>query len=316
MERLQTIETIPKEAIEKEEFTSASEVRVSPDGKFVYTGNRGHDTITVFLVGEDGRLSLVEREPTRVATPRNFNLTPSGKWLIAAGQDSHNLSVFAVEDNGELRYHRQIVALAFAHLRLVWTTIDRIKNAAGRASEFGGPMFPRHRIVRMVPLAARLSFNTLPMSADAQIEKLSLQLPPAPKPVGVYKPIVMAGNLAYLSGHGPLQTNKTIVTGRLGLDMDVEAGYDAARLTGLAILATLRASLGSLDRITRLVKLFGLVRCTDGFVDQPAVIDGASELFRDVFGEDNGVAARSAIGTNALPGGMAVEIETIFEVNA
>lgn len=153
------------------------------------------------------------------------------------------------------------------------------------------------------------------MSADSAIERLSLTLPPAPKPVGVYKPIVFAGSMAYLSGHGPLQVDKTIVTGRLGLDMDVEAGYDAARLTGLAMLATLRGSLGSLDKVRRLVKLFGLVRCTDGFTDQPAVINGASELFRDVFGEDAGVAARSAIGTNALPGGMAVEIEAIFEVD-
>lgn len=154
------------------------------------------------------------------------------------------------------------------------------------------------------------------MSADSKIQSLSLQLPPAPKAIGVYKTIVIAGNMAYLSGHGPLKADKTLVTGRLGLDMDVEAGYDAARLTGLAMLATLRGSLGSLDKVVRLVKLFGLVRCTDGFTDQPAVINGASDLFRDVFGDDAGVAARSAIGTNALPVGMAVEIEAIFEVDA
>jgi enamine deaminase RidA (YjgF/YER057c/UK114 family) len=106
------------------------------------------------------------------------------------------------------------------------------------------------------------------------------------------------------------------VTGRLGLDMDVEAGYDAARLTGLGILSTLRGHLGSLDKVRRLVKLLGLVRCTDGFTQQPAVINGCSELFRDVFGEDAGVAARSAIGANSLPGGIAVEIEAIFEVDA
>ena len=122
--------------------------------------------------------------------------------------------------------------------------------------------------------------------------------------------------MAYLSGHGPLDKEKNLVTGRLGLDMDVEAGYDAARLTGLGMLATLQNHLGSLDKVRRLVKLLGLVRCTDGFTDQPAVINGCSELFRDVFGEDAGVAARSALGTNALPGGIAVEIEAIFEVDA
>ncbi len=154
------------------------------------------------------------------------------------------------------------------------------------------------------------------MSAEAKLIELKLELPPCPKPVGVYKPIVVTGNLAYLSGHGPLKMDKKLITGRLGLDMDVEAGYEAARVTGLGMLATLQNHLGSLDKVKRLVKLLGLVRCTDGFDQQPAVINGCSELFRDVFGEDAGVAARSALGTNALPGGIAVEIEAIFEVEA
>ena len=153
------------------------------------------------------------------------------------------------------------------------------------------------------------------MSAQARLVELKLELPAAPKPVGVYKPIVSVGSLVYLSGHGPLKTDGSLVTGRLGLDRDVEAGYEAARLTGLAMLATLEAHLGSLDKVKRLVKLLGLVRCTDGFDQQPAVINGCSELFRDVFGEEHGVAARSALGTNALPGGIAVEIEAIFEVS-
>jgi enamine deaminase RidA (YjgF/YER057c/UK114 family) len=154
------------------------------------------------------------------------------------------------------------------------------------------------------------------MSYDARIDELKLELPPAPKPMGVYKPIVQVGNMVYLSGHGPLKSDKTLITGRLGLDMDVEVGYDAARQTGLGMLATLREHLGSLDKVSRLVKLLGLVRCTESFEQQPAVINGCSELLRDVFGEDAGVAARSALGTNALPGGIAVEIEAIFEVKA
>ncbi|WP_286764091.1 MULTISPECIES: RidA family protein [Rhodopirellula] len=152
------------------------------------------------------------------------------------------------------------------------------------------------------------------MSYDARIDELNLELPPAPKPMGVYKPIVQVGNMVYLSGHGPLKSDKTLITGRLGLDMDVEVGYDAARQTGLGMLATLRNHLGSLDKVSRLVKLLGLVRCTESFDAQPAVINGCSELFRDVFGEEAGVAARSALGTNALPGGIAVEIEAIFEI--
>ncbi len=152
------------------------------------------------------------------------------------------------------------------------------------------------------------------MTAESRLQELGLILPPAPKPVGLYKPVVVVSGMAYLSGHGPLKADKTLIIGRVGDDMDVKAGYEAARVTGLAMLATLRSALGSLDQVVRLVKLLGLVRCTESFTEQPAVINGCSELFRDVFGEDAGVAARSALGTNALPGGIAVEIEAIFEV--
>jgi enamine deaminase RidA (YjgF/YER057c/UK114 family) len=154
------------------------------------------------------------------------------------------------------------------------------------------------------------------MSAEARLAELGIELPRAPKPMGVYKPVVISGNMAYLSGHGPLRADGKLITGRLGLDLDVEAGFEAARVTGLGMLATLKSELGSLDKVKRLVKLLGLVRSTDSFDQQPAVINGCSELFRDVFGEDAGVAARSAIGTNALPGTIAVEIEAIFEVEA
>ena len=152
------------------------------------------------------------------------------------------------------------------------------------------------------------------MSAQDKINELGLELPPAPKPAGVYKPVVVVDGIAYVSGHGPLLPNKTLITGRLGLDMDVEAGYEAARQTGLAILATLQSHFGSLDKVKRVVKLLGLVQCIEGFPDSPAVINGCSELFGQVFGEENGIGARSAIGTNSLPGKIAVEIEGIFEV--
>lgn len=154
------------------------------------------------------------------------------------------------------------------------------------------------------------------MGAEARLAELGIELPPAPKAMGVYKPIVISGNMAYLSGHGPLLANNQLITGRLGLDLDVEAGYEAARVTGMGMLATLKSALGSLDKVKRSVKTLGLVRCTDSFDQQPAVINGCSELFRDIFGEDAGVGARSALGTNALPAGIAVEIEAIFEVEA
>jgi len=152
------------------------------------------------------------------------------------------------------------------------------------------------------------------MSAEARITELKLELPPAPKPVAVYKPLVIAGNMAYVSGHGPLKSDKTLMTGRVGADLDLAAGKAAARQTGLAILATLREQLGSLDRVKRVIKVLGMVNCTPEFGEHPAVINGCSELFADVFGRENGIGARSAVGMGSLPGNIAVEIEAIFEL--
>jgi enamine deaminase RidA (YjgF/YER057c/UK114 family) len=151
-------------------------------------------------------------------------------------------------------------------------------------------------------------------SFEARFTALQLELPPAPKAIGVYRPVLELDGLLYLSGHGPLQADGSLIKGRIGAEMDVAAGYQAARQTGLAVLATLRAHCGSLDRIARLVKTFGLVQATPEFTDHPAVINGFSELMRDVFGEDRGIAARSAVGATSLPAGMAVEVEAIFEL--
>jgi enamine deaminase RidA (YjgF/YER057c/UK114 family) len=147
-----------------------------------------------------------------------------------------------------------------------------------------------------------------------RVQELHLTLPPAPKPMAVYKPAVRVGNLVFCSGHGPLKQDGTLILGCVGKDLTWEQGKEAARQTGLAILATLQSTLGSLNKVKRLVKSFGMVNCTADFKDQPKVINGYSELMKDVFGDDAGVGARSAVGHNALPNGMAVEIEAIFEV--
>jgi enamine deaminase RidA (YjgF/YER057c/UK114 family) len=149
---------------------------------------------------------------------------------------------------------------------------------------------------------------------DQKLVQLGLELPPPPKPVGLYKPMLMVGNLAYLSGHGPLQSDGKLMLGRVGADIDIEQGKLAARQTGLAMLATLKAGLGSLDRVVRVVKILGLVLCTDDFQQSPVVINGCSQLFVDLWGNDLGIGVRSALGTNALPSGMAVEVEAIFEI--
>ncbi len=152
------------------------------------------------------------------------------------------------------------------------------------------------------------------MNADAKILELRLDLPPAPKPVAVYKPLVVVGNMAYVSGHGPLKPDKSLITGRVGADLDLAAGKAAARQVGLAILATLRGELGSLNRVKRVIKVLGMVNCTPDFPDHPKVINGCSELFAEVFGPENGIGARSAVGMGSLPGNIAVEIEAIFEI--
>ncbi|MEZ6065221.1 MAG: RidA family protein [Planctomycetaceae bacterium] len=153
------------------------------------------------------------------------------------------------------------------------------------------------------------------MSADSRVAELHLELPPAPKPAGVYKPAVQVGNLLYVSGHGPLRPDKTLITGTVGSDLTLEEGYLAARQVGLTILATLKAELGSLNRVVRTVKLLGMVNATPEFGEHPRVINGCSELFRDVFGDD-GVGTRSAVGMGSLPGNISVEIEAIFEILA
>ena len=152
------------------------------------------------------------------------------------------------------------------------------------------------------------------MSANDKIKELNLELPPAPKPAGVYKPIVIIGNTAYVSGHGPVRMDNSLIQGRIGEDLNEQEGYQAARQVGLAVLATLKSNLGSLDRVKRVIKVLGMVNCTSDFQNHPAVINGFSELFAEVFGEETGVGARSAVGMGSLPSNISVEVEAIFEI--
>src|SRR4051812_42680465 len=152
------------------------------------------------------------------------------------------------------------------------------------------------------------------MTPEQRLTELQLTLPPAPKPMGVYKPLLIVDRLAYVSGHGPLLDENTLITGVVGRDLPLEQGYAAARQTGLAILATLRDHLGNLDRVKRVVKLLGMVNSAPDFYEHPKVINGCSELFVEIFGEADGIGARSAVGMGPLPGNIAVEIEAIFEL--
>lgn len=155
----------------------------------------------------------------------------------------------------------------------------------------------------------------MPSKPEVRIQELHLTLPTPPKPIAKYKPAVQVGNILYVSGTGPYKPDGKMITGRVGGDLTTEQGKEAARVVGLAILATVRNTLGSLDKIKRLVKTLGMVNATPDFKDQPVVINGFSELMAEVFGDDAGVGARSAVGMGSLPGNIAVEIECIFEVS-
>ena len=151
---------------------------------------------------------------------------------------------------------------------------------------------------------------------EKRIQELNLHLPVPPKPMAKYKPTVQIGNTLYVSGHGPakLDAKHPLLLGRVGTKLTRDQGKESARLVGINILATVRAALGSLDRVERLVKSLGMVNSSPDFHDHPFVINGFSELMAEVFGEDAGVGARSAVGMVALPGDIPVEIECIFEV--
>jgi enamine deaminase RidA (YjgF/YER057c/UK114 family) len=149
---------------------------------------------------------------------------------------------------------------------------------------------------------------------ELRIKELGLELPPAPKPLGIYKPVLVIGNLLYVSGQGPLKTDGTLIKGKVGKELSMEEGKLAARQVGLAMLSTIKTNIGDLNKIKRIVKTLGMVNSLSDFEQHPAVINGFSELMADLFGEENGVGVRSAVGM-FLPGNIAVEIEAMFELH-
>jgi len=158
-------------------------------------------------------------------------------------------------------------------------------------------------------------FFTPLMTADQNFDTLKLTLPPAPKPIGVYKPFLIVGNLVYVSGHGTVQSDGSLIIGKVGSDLDADQAKMAAQQVGLAILATLKKNLGSFDKIKRVIKVLGMVNAIPDFEKHPFVINGCSELFAKIWGDDNGVGVRSAVGMGSLPDNIPVEIEAIFELN-
>jgi len=162
-------------------------------------------------------------------------------------------------------------------------------------------------------LASILSIALIAQDAETKLKEKGIVLIPPSSPVANYVNAVRTGNLLYLAGKGPLKADNTYVTGKVGKDLTIEQGYEAARITAINHLAVLKNELGSLNKVKRIVKVLGMVNCTEDFKDQPKVINGYSDLMVEIFG-DNGKHARSAVGMNALPFNMAVEIEVIVEI--
>lgn len=153
------------------------------------------------------------------------------------------------------------------------------------------------------------------LNPQEKFESLGLSLPPAPQPLGIYKPYLVDGKYLYLSGHGPVQDDKSLIIGRIGEDMDIEAGKLAARQVGLTMLSTIVTNFGSLGKVKRVIKVLGMVNCTSDFLKHPYVINGCSELFAEVWGQENGIGVRSAVGFGSLPDNIPVEVEALFELH-
>ncbi|MEO9069503.1 MAG: RidA family protein [Ginsengibacter sp.] len=154
----------------------------------------------------------------------------------------------------------------------------------------------------------------MPQTPDEILNLSGITLPPPPEPKGVYKPFLHVGNFIYVSGHGPVLEDGILIKGKVGLDINADAAKLAARQTGLTILSTLQANLGSLNKIGRVIKVLGMVNATPDFQQHPFVINGCSELFALIWGQENGVGVRSAVGMGSLPDNIPVEIEAVFEL--
>ncbi|MCP9770202.1 RidA family protein [Lacihabitans sp. LS3-19] len=169
------------------------------------------------------------------------------------------------------------------------------------------------RKILLLSFCLIIGFNINAQNVEQKLEKMGIVLPQVSAPIATYVNAVRTGNLIYLSGKGPTKPDGKFITGKVGADLTIEEGKAAARITGLNLLAALKAEIGDLDKVKRIVKVLGMVNCPADFTQQPQVINGFSDLMVEVFGE-KGKHARSAVGMGSLPSNIAVEIEMIVEV--
>jgi 6-phosphogluconolactonase (cycloisomerase 2 family)/enamine deaminase RidA (YjgF/YER057c/UK114 family) len=274
-EKFELIQNIDADNVKGD--NASADIHISPDGKWLLTSNRiTSNEITVFNILSDGRLKKIYHQPV-AKTPRNFSFDPSGKFVLVASQDEDRIQVFSFD------------------------------------AQTGMLTDTKKDILVTSPVCIQFRKKVTEVDPEERIKALGINLIKPSAPIANYVKYVQTENLIFLSGHGPDKPGGGVVTGKLGADLVVEDGQAAARLTGISLLSTLKMAIGDLNRVKRIVKVLGLVNSASDFTQQPAVMNGFSNLMVDVFG-DRGRHARSAVGVNALPNNFAVEIEMIVEL--
>ena len=270
------IQSIPSDT-SRAALKGSGDIHLSPNGKWLLTTNRvSTNEVAVFLIKPEGTLSRVWNQPV-AKRPRYFSFTPDGGYVYVGSQDEHRIQVFAFDDaTGAMTDTRRDISVK-QPVCLIFTEKQRFVDPEERIRTSG---------IRMIK----------PTS-----------------PIANYVKYVQTGKLVFLSGHGPDRPDGGQVFGKVGRDLSVEDGQAAARLTGISLLSTLKGHIGDLNRVKRIVKVTGLVNCTDDFTKQPSVMNGFSDLMVEVFG-DRGRHARTSVGVNALPNNIAVEIEMVVEL--
>jgi 6-phosphogluconolactonase (cycloisomerase 2 family)/enamine deaminase RidA (YjgF/YER057c/UK114 family) len=272
------VQTVVADTTSSSKDRGSADIHLSPSGKWLISSNRvTNNDLTVFAVQKDGTIRKTGHQPV-ARTPRNFSFTPNGKFVFVGSQNDHKIQVFAFdEQTGKLTDTKQDIT---------------------------------------VPMPVCIDFRTMPsteVNPEERLKTLNIKLIKPSSPIANYVKVVESGKLLFLSGHGPDKPEGGLITGKVGVDLTAEQGKEAARTTAISLLSTLKAYVGDLNRVKRIVKIMGLVNCDPSFTQQPMVMNGCSDLMVDVFG-DNGKHVRTSVGTNALPNNIAVEIEMIVEL--
>jgi 6-phosphogluconolactonase (cycloisomerase 2 family)/enamine deaminase RidA (YjgF/YER057c/UK114 family) len=276
-DQFEKIQTIVADTTTSKADRGSADIHLSPSGKWLISSNRvTNNDLTIFAVQSDGTLKKKGHQPV-ARKPRNFSFTPNGKFVFVASQDDNKIQVFAFD-------------------------------------EATGALTDTNKDIE-VKMPVCIDFRPMTRSVDPEerIKALGIQLIPPTAPIANYVKVVESGNLLFLSGHGPDKPGGGQVIGKVGVDLTLEQGQEAARFTAISLISTLKAYVGDLNKVKRVVKVMGLVNCDASFTQQPKVMNGCSDLLVDIFG-DNGKHVRTSVGTNALPNNIAIEIEMIVEL--